>query len=236
MPSTIPSRATSWARRLIPEPWAMGYKERLRASIGAFLGIGVTGLVCTAWAGNPGGSPLLLAPMGASAVLLFALPASPLAQPWSIIGGNLVAALIGVTLAQLIHTPLLAATLAVALAMGLMTVMRCVHPPSGAIALIAVLGGPKVLEAGYSFVLVPVLLNSVLLTLAALAFNNATGKSYPHVPHRPAEPQLAPPTLHLTAEDIDEALTAYGEALDISRADLEVLFEDLLRRAQRHPS
>ena len=81
-------------------------------------------------------APLLIAPMGASAILLFAVPASPLAQPWPVIGGHMVAALVGVTIAHLVGTPMLAAPLAVALSFGAMTIFRCVHPPSGAIALI----------------------------------------------------------------------------------------------------
>src|SRR5450830_1606221 len=81
----------------------------------------------------------LIAPMGASAVLLFAVPASPLAQPWSIIGGNLVSALVGVSYAKLVAEPALAAALAIALAIACMFALRCIHPPSGAVALTAVL-------------------------------------------------------------------------------------------------
>lgn len=74
---------------------------------------------------GPGANiPLLVAPMGASAVLLFAVPASPLAQPWSIIGGNLVSATIGVTCANVIGDPTLAAALAVALAICGMFALR----------------------------------------------------------------------------------------------------------------
>ncbi|VEA74072.1 HPP family [Serratia rubidaea] len=82
-----------------------------------------------------------VAPMGASAVLLFAVPASPLAQPWSIVGGNLVAALIGVSCGKLIGDPGLACGVAACLAIGVMFKLRCLHPPSGAVALTAILGG-----------------------------------------------------------------------------------------------
>ena len=208
----------------------MGPAERIRAGLGVFLGIGITSLVSTLAVGTITDAPLLIAPMGASAILLFAVPASPLAQPWPVIGGHLVAALVGVTIAQLIGTPLLAAPLAVALSFGLMTVFRCVHPPSGAIALIAVLGGPKITKMGYSFALVPVLLNSGLLTASALIYNNLTGRSFPHVAHPPAQP--ISPALSLTPQDIDLVLTQYGEALDISREDLEGLYQSLVARAQ----
>ena len=225
------NRMFAWFKRFVPAPWAMGFKERFRASLGVFLGIGATAIISTLAVGGVETAPLLIAPMGASAVLLFALPASPLAQPWSVIGGHLVAALVGVTTFHLVSTPLLAAPLAVAAALGLMTVLRCVHPPSGAIALIAVLGGPKITEMGYGFVLVPVLLNSVLLTATALIFNNLTGKSFPHVAHLSA--QTVSPALSLTPEDIDLALSEYGEALDISREDLDGLYQSLVARAQK---
>jgi CBS domain-containing membrane protein len=180
--------------------------------------------------------PLLIAPMGASAVLLFGVPASPLAQPWSILGGNLIAALVGVTCAQWIGNPLMAAAIAVAAAFGVMSLLRCVHPPSGAVALTAVLGGPHITALGYGFVVVPVALNSLVLTTAAILYNNATGRSYPHISHAPSHPHPPLGELRLTADDIDETLTDYGEALDISRDDLEKLFRELLGRAQRRAS
>ena len=225
----------SWLRRFLPEPVSTSYAERLRASVGAFLGIAVTGVVSTLW-GAPAEVPLLIAPMGASAVLLFGVPASPLAQPWSIIGGNLLAALIGVTVAHNVASPLLGAALAVAGAFAAMSLLRCVHPPSGAVALTAVLGGPHILAAGYGFVVVPVLLNSALLTLAALAYNNATGRSYPHRPHAPVHPHPPIGPVRLSGADVDAVLNDYGEALDISRDDLEKLFHELLGRAQRRAS
>jgi CBS domain-containing membrane protein len=83
---------------------------------------------------------------------------------------------------------------------------------------------------GYGFALVPVLLNSVLLTATALVFNNATGKSYPHIAH--PQPQPVSVSLNLTKTDIDAVLSEYGEALDISREDLEGLYQSLVARAE----
>ena len=133
----------SWLKRFVPAPGVLGPSERLRAGLGIFLGLGITTLASTMAVGTIADAPLLIAPMGASAILLFAAPASPFAQPWAVIGGHMVAALVGVTVAHLVGTPMLAAPLAVAISFGVMTLFRCVHPPSGAIALIAVLGGPK---------------------------------------------------------------------------------------------
>ena len=223
----------NWFLSFLPEQVPTTYAERLRASVGAFLGIAVTGILSTGLFGHSSAAPLLIAPMGSSAVLLFGVPASPLAQPWSILGGNLVAALVGVTAAREIGSPLAAAAAAVAGAFAVMSLLRCIHPPSGAVALTAVLGGAHVTAAGYSFVLLPVLVNSAVLVVAALAYNNLTRRSYPHRPHAPIHPHPPISRLRLTSEDIEDALTDYGEALDISRDDLHKLFHELLGRAQR---
>src|SRR5438552_16536915 len=149
----------SWLQALLPAPTSVDGAERLRSCTGAAIGIVLTGLLSAAVLGASAAAIWLIAPMGASAVLLFAAPASPLAQPWSLVGGNVIAALVGVTCAKLIDQPLAAATAAIFFAIGLMFVLRCLHPPSGAVALTAVLGGPAVHAIGYGFVLAPVLLN-----------------------------------------------------------------------------
>ena len=77
--------------------------------------------------------PLLIAPMGASAVLLFAVPASPLAQPWSAVGGNTIGAILGVLSARFIPDPMVAAGVAVSLTIGATALCRCLHPPAGAV-------------------------------------------------------------------------------------------------------
>lgn len=219
-------------RRFLPQPQPITRGEGARSAFGAFLGIALTGLVSTAWYGSLQGLPLLMAPIGASTVLLFGVPASPLAQPWSIIGGNLVAALIGVTATQWLASPLLAAAVAVACALAAMSALRCVHPPSGAVALTAVLGGPHIAASGYAFVLVPVGLNSLLLVIVALVYNNATGRSYPHHAHPPLHPHPPTANLSLDPSDLDEVLADYGETIDIGRDDLAALFKELLGRAQ----
>jgi len=224
-----------WLRGFVPAPMAASRIERLRGCLGALVGLLLTYGVCRYTVGSGMALPLLIAPMGASAVLLFALPASPLAQPWSIIGGNIVAALIGVTCARTIGDPLLAAPVAVALSIGAMFVLRCLHPPSGAVALTAVIGGPAITAAGYHFVISPVALNSVILMLCAIVFNNATRRAYPH-------PQRARANAHHTQDktplerlgvnpdDLDAVVRQYGQVLDVSRDDLEGLFQ----RAEMH--
>ncbi|UXN68274.1 HPP family protein [Devosia neptuniae] len=228
MSSVIP-----FIKRFVPGLAPVSLGERLRASIGALIGIVVTGLIAGLALGSSSDIPLLIAPMGASAVLLFAAPTSPLAQPWSIIGGNTIAALIGVTCARYIGNPMLAAGIAVALAISAMMALRCLHPPSGAVALTAVLGGPAIQAAGFGFVVWPVLANSVLLLLAALLFNNLTGRRYPHLapmpahPHRTADP-LPTGRLGVTQADISAVLAQYDLVLPVATDDLE----DILHRAE----
>jgi len=113
----------------------------------------------------------LVASMGASAVLLFAVPHGALAQPWPVFGGHLVSAVIGVACAQVLVEPVAAASVSVGLAIGAMHYLRCIHPPGGATALSAVVGGEAVHQLGFQFVLTPVMLNVVTILLVALLFN-----------------------------------------------------------------
>ncbi|RKP58404.1 HPP family protein [Pararobbsia silviterrae] len=224
-----------WLSSFSPAPMTVRGAERVRACVGALIGIACVGITMRVLLANhPAAVPMLVAPMGASAVLLFGVPASPLAQPWSIIGGNLVAATIGVACAQLIPDPLLAAALAVALALAGMFALRCVHPPSGAVALTAVLGGHDIHALGFGFVVSPILFQSMALLGAALVYHAATGHRYPHANHaaqalgmaRGSDAQGLPP-MPLTRGDLDAALARQRELLDIAPDDLETLFRDV---------
>lgn len=228
------NRLIFWLSTFWPRPMAVAWRERLRGCLGATLGIIVTGLV-TRWAlGAEANLPLLIAPMGASAVLLYAVPASPLAQPWSIIGGNLMAGFIGITCARLLPDPMVAAAVAIGLSIGAMFALRCIHPPSGAVALTAVIGGPAVHALGYKFMLVPLGINSFLLLGVALLYNNLTRHRYPH--HAPAVMPSVQGNIHRTGDpvatnrvgfvpaDLDDVLQNYGELIDVDREDLEQLF------------
>lgn len=219
---------------LLPDAPQLPGIERWRAVAGALTGIFVTGLLSQHWMGiSAQGAAFLIAPMGASAVLLFAVPASPLAQPWSIMGGNIVSALIGILAIKLIGHPVLASAVAVAGAIAAMSALRCLHPPGGAVALTATMGGPSIFGADFMFAVYPVAANSALLLLAALVFNNMTRHSYPHsAPAKKTEPlPLAPAPLPVTHADIEEALADYGDWLDISAEDAERLFRDIETRA-----
>lgn len=205
-------------------------RDRLIASAGAVAGIPITYLLSAALVRSNASVPLLVAPMGASAVLVFAVPASPLAQPWPVVGGNVISVLVGVTAARLAPTMPLAAGLAVGGAIAAMSLLRCLHPPGGAAALIAVIGGPAVASAGYGFALEPVGINAAVLTAAGLLFHRVSGHSYSHgpVPRSGKGVLAAEKAMH--RQDIDAALAESGEAFDISREDLDAL----LVRAEEH--
>ncbi|PZQ56446.1 MAG: HPP family protein [Phenylobacterium zucineum] len=214
-------------------------REALRAGLGAGLGVAACGLAARlVIEGRLSAEPLLIAPLGASAVLMFAIPASPLAQPRAVIGGNVIAALAGVACAALIPQAALAAAAAVALAILLMALAGCLHPPGGAIALGAALAAAGGRAPGLEYALAPVGLGSVLLVGAAIVWGRLSGRSYPH---RVAAPSSAHGTtdpkpadrVGYTAADLDRALEQYGELLDVSREDLDALFRQVELEAHR---
>ena len=228
----------STLRRLIPDAAPVSNRERLRAAAGAFVGISLTGLLGSLAFRLDPTLPAMIAPMGASAVLLFAVPSSPLAQPWSILCGNIVSAFVGVTVALLVPDIFLASALAISLGIAAMMALRCLHPPSGAVALTAVLGGPAVHSLGYGFILWPVAGNSLILLILALVYNNATGRAYPHglrlgkASHGTADPTPIQ-KIGFSSADLDEVLKEYDEVLDIDRDVLEMILRKTELRSWR---
>jgi len=223
-----------WLQALKPAPVHASLRERLYGSVGALIG-----LLCTEWVGRQalgGFNPWFIAPMGASAVLLFAAPASPLAQPWSIVGGNIVSAVVGVLCFKFLPASM-APAIAVAVAIGLMFALRCLHPPGGAVALTAVLGGPAVTNLGFGFVASPVAVNSIVLVLVAILFNGLLGRNYLRRHEPPANVHLTrdpPPSARVGVqpEDVRQALDEQGEFLDIDDDDLA----EIAVAAERHAS
>lgn len=165
--------------------------------------------------------------MGAATVLLFAVPHGPLSQPWALFVGNGVSAVIGVTCVLWIESLILASSVAVGLSMGAMHFLRCIHPPGGATALAAVIGGDAIHELGYGYVFVPVLLNCCVIFLLALAFNNLFGwRRYPSALMRykpvakPTDVENVP-----SREFIEQALRKSSGMVDISVNQLAQLLE-----------
>lgn len=124
---------------------------------------------------------LLIGSFGASAVLVYAAVQSPLAQPRNLVGGHIVSGLVGVAAFQLLgQVPWFAASVAVSAAIAAMLLTRTLHPPGGATALIAVIGGPRIHDLGYLYAFVPAGAGALVLLLIALAVNNLDSRrSYP---------------------------------------------------------
>lgn len=163
------------------------------------------------------GTTLVVASMSASAVLLFAVPHGPLSQPWAIIGGHIISALVGVTAARWIEAPILASAIAVAVSIAAMHYFNCLHPPGGATALVAVLGGSAVQEMGYGYAVTPVLANALILVSVALIFN------YPFVWRRYPQAWQPPVPVEkcmIAHSDLVYALTEIDSFIDVSEEDL----------------
>ena len=214
-----------WA--LLPAPVAVNARERWRTVGGALVGLLVTAIIIRLLAGTGPYHAGLIAPLGASAVLVFAVPASPMAQPWAVVFGNFISALVGVACARALDEPLIAAPVAAALAIAAMFSLRCLHPPGGAMALTAVLGH----ATAFQFALFPALTGSLLLVLAGVAYNTATGRRYPHVQNAPGSVvtdrarRSSGSARHFSSADFDTVLADYNQVLDVSRDDLETLFQ-----------
>lgn len=158
-----------------------GMFEIFISTLGAFVAIVFIVLVSDWWLEGDD-VPLLVASMGAAAVLLFAAPRSTMSQPWPLIGGHLVSATIGVTCALYIPELIWAAALAVSGAMLAMHLTRSLHPPGGAAALVAVVGGESIQSLGYAYVAVPVGLNALLMLMVAIVLYSFLPKRlYPGV-------------------------------------------------------
>lgn len=212
-------------RLFVPLLAGASFGDRSWAALGAGLGVLAAAIAGIAMQIGYPGLPFLIAPIGASAVLVFAVPASPLAQPWPVFGGNLVSAVVGVAMAQSIANPMLAVGVAVCLAIIAMSVLRCLHPPSGAVAITAILGGDAITKAGFAYPVTLVAANSAALLAMGWLYHRFSHHSYPHKPEPVAE--ISVPS-GLLREDIDRAIAESGETFDIDLNDLE----GLLMRAE----
>lgn len=210
--------------------------EWLRAAYGAALAV----FAC-AWAGGQlFGAEMaahLLGPLGASAVLLFAVSSGALAQPWSIVGSYAVATVVAVLTLHFCPPGFSAVGIAVGATLLGMCLLRCLHPPGAALTTCLVLGGPHLTSQGWHL-LYPALFNALALLSCALLYNNFTGVGYP----KRAAPvvsdhhtQDSPPLerVGITSADLDEALNELGEFVDIQREDLKAIIRATEKNALR---
>lgn len=180
-------------------------------------------LICATsyWLLGLEGALAIVPSMGASAVLLFAAPHGPLSQPWALFAGHCISAIIGVTVAHLIPSMLIASGVAVGLAIGAMLLCRCTHPPGGASALAAVIGGDSIYQLGYSYVAVPVLLNCLVIFLVAISLNNLfPWRRYPATAMRFKPTEISARSYSPPAtSDLEKALEEMA-IIDISASEL----------------
>ncbi|MDP5305512.1 HPP family protein [Paracoccus spongiarum] len=199
--------------------------EALRAGFGAALGLGAAGVVLLSPVVDPQLGLYLIAPFGATSVLVFAVPSSPLAQPFTAIVGNAVSALVGVAACLLIADPLARIALAVGVAIAAMILCRALHPPGGAVAMTAAMSPGPVLDLGWWFALCPVALGTAALVGAAILYGRPTGRHYPfrqfedRNSHGTGDPEPAE-RLGLSEADLNAILGRYRQALNLGVEDL----------------
>lgn len=199
--------------------------EVLRAAVGALVGLGLVGLLLMPPAVDLSTGLYLIAPFGATSVLLFAVPNSPLAQPWSAIVGNTLAAIVAVTVCLLVPDPVWRPVLAVSLAIAATILCRAVHPPAGAVAMTVAMNPDAVEALGFWFALTPVALGTSMLVVLAAIYARLTGRHYPFRQfddpnrHGTADPE---PTerLGLSEDELTAILERYRQSFNLGVEDL----------------
>lgn len=212
--------------------------ERRKAALGAFLGLALAGALISL---APTDAIWLVATLGASSIILFVLPHSPLAQPWSLMGGYLGATLFSLITAALVPSPLLGGALALGATVWFMARYKCMHPPGGALVMLVVHeGAPTLTHAAH--LMGVMLANSLAILLAAFLINNyLLRRQYPYcrapVPtnlHRTGDP-LPTERTGLTHEDLDHAVQSLGTFVDVQETELVAIYNAAVGHAfERH--
>jgi CBS domain-containing membrane protein len=218
LPAAINTRPSEWSR----------------AAIGMALGTLLSVWVCTQVFGMEVALHLL-GPLGASAVLLFAVSSGALAQPWSIMGSYLCAGVVALLVARVLGRTLGSACLAAGMTVVLICWLRCLHPPAGGLAMTLVLADPASIALGWHE-LAPVMLGAAALLMCALAYNNATRTRYPKGQAEPVPVMLgsAPVTdPAITAADLKLALADMQQFFDVEPTELEQLIHAAEGHARR---
>jgi CBS domain-containing membrane protein len=218
------TRTARVLRALGPAVARPSLREILRAAIGVGIGLMITAALAAGLRGNAPLSGLLVAPLGASAFLIFAVPNSPLAQPWSVVMGNFASAVVAILVVDLVPYVWLALPLAVAGSALAMMVLRAMHPPGGAVALSVVLAAQSG-TPDFSWAIVPVALDSALLVLSGVLYTRPTGRRYPFRQSPDASihgtRDMAPERrLGLTPDDLGALLARMNLAANIGTEDL----------------
>lgn len=218
-PAAINTRPTEWSR----------------AAIGMALGTMFSVWLCAQVFGMDVAMHLI-GPLGASAVLLFAVSSGALAQPWSIVGSYLCASVVALLVARVLGRTLGSACLAAGMALILMCWLRCLHPPSGGLAMTLVLADPATIALGWQGI-GPVMLGAGTLLVTAIAYNNLTRTRYPkgaiEAPVIMMSNRLQEPDPKITAVDLERALAEMEQFFDVTPTELEQLIHTAEDHARR---
>jgi len=236
------SRASQWASRFFAVQTDLSHRRLLLSAASALVTVGLVAWV-SQFSLSGRDLPFMVASVGASAVLLFVIPSSTLSSPWAFAGGHLVSVIVGVSCAQWIPYLPLAMAMAVGLSILAMFYLRCLHPPGGAIGLLAVVGGEPIQKLGYQFVLTPVMLNVVIMLgcamiywrLAKISPQRSTGNSLglDHDWQRGNEEWLED-DVPFRPEDLSHAMADMDTFLDISHHNLNEIYARALHQSHKH--
>lgn len=228
-----------FARAFGPAVGKVPWTEATRAGIGALVGLGLTGLFLLSPSIDLQDGLFLIAPFGASAVLLFAVPNSPLAQPWSTIMGNMIAAVVAVAICLLVDDPVPKVALSVGGAITAMILCRALHPPGGAVAMTAALSPALIEKLGFWYAIVPVGIGSIALVFIAIGYAYLTGRKYPfrqfEDPSTHATKDRNPSErLGLTKDELADILSEYRQSFNLGVEDLARLIGAAGMQAATH--
>lgn len=206
--------------------------EGLKSAIGTSLGVTfvlfATQLIFGHYA--------LVAAVGATAVIIFSIPHSPMAQPWSVFGSYLIAVVIALAVASVTPNIILGISVALVLVVLLMIAFKCVHPPAGAIAILVLTESPKSATEA-SELMAGILLVATSVLIAAAILNKLLGRKYPQCfaeqpanPHKTKDP-LPMVRTGITHQDLDYALRKHDTYVDVQESELIDLYETAVSHA-----
>lgn len=223
---------------LLADTPSLSLPERVRATLGALLAVAVCGGILHL---VPLPAYWLVAPVGASVVILFTMSHSPLAQPWPVIGSYAVATLAGLVSLHFINEPVVAAAVSVALTVWLMAHLNCIHPPGGALAMLLVHEQHGHM-ASLDHTVALIAANVLVLLVAAVVINNVILlRQYPYRGQAPVRSRHGTDDVEpmqragLEHQDLDEAVRQLGIFVDVKSDELVQLYNVAVANAfNRH--
>ena len=214
-------------KSLTVDPVNLSIKEKSFSLIACFFVIFIIALLARSIIKDPS-YPIIVASMGASAVILFMIPNSPLAQPWPFVGGQMLSAVIGIACALNFDETIVAATYATSGSIFTMLLLRCLHPPGAATALAPVMAGDSITSLGYQFVLMPVGINVLTMLVLAILINRVLMKrNYPVIAELTATTSstqtYSPKNIGISETDLEIAIKSSDSFIDVTAVELSKL-------------